>query len=83
MVVKFSWKSVLDDLLEDDYKGVGKTLEVSGPLLYLGVEVVETDSHDGWIFVTEGLLHLRVHLVDELGSQPVELDEDKDSLFAH
>lgn len=79
MIIIVPRQSVVDDLLQDDHKMVDEVLISWCVLLYLLLEVIQSTCHYTWVLITEGFLHLQIHLLD--WHNVVELYENHDCFF--
>ena len=81
MIIKVSWKTMINDLLKDNHKMINQVFVISRVLFYLDLKVVKCTRHNTWIFVAESLFHFLVHSFNR--GNTVEFNEDHNSLFSN
>ena len=63
MIIKVSWETMINNLLENQNEVINQVLVVCWILLNLNLKVVKGTRHDTNIFITECFFHLQVHLL--------------------
>lgn len=79
MVIKFSWKPVVDDLFENDDEMVHQIFVFKWFFSHCVLKIVKSTSHDTWFFITKSLLHFDIHLIN--WRNHVKFNKDHDGLL--